>query len=108
LLEQGAGAKLDRHADQLAAIGHPVRLYILRAIVRGGAKGAHAGRIAYGLDVPSSTLSHHLKRLVDAGLIKSRSEGTFHYYVPEFAAIRALTEYVWEECCLGGDTNRRW
>lgn len=95
-------SKLVRHAEQLAALGHPVRLAILRYVVQGGEEGASAGDIQGQVDVPASTLSHHLKRLVDAGLMKARGEGTFHYYSAEFTALRALTDYVWEDCCKRG------
>ena len=94
--------KLERHAEQLAALGHPVRLAVLRYVVQGGAEGASAGDIQSHVDTPASTLSHHLKRLVDAGLLKTRGEGTFHYYSAEFTALRALTDYVWEDCCKRG------
>ena len=67
---------LDRHAEQLAALGHPVRLAILRFVVQGGDNGIAAGEIQSHVDLPASTLSHHLKRLVDAGTITSRPEGT--------------------------------
>ncbi len=95
-------AKLERHAEQLSALGHPIRLSILRFVVQGGAEGTAAGGIQEHVDLPASTLSHHLKRLIDAGLLKSRSEGTFHFYTPEFPSIRALTDYVWEDCCKRG------
>ena len=94
--------KLERHAEQLSALGHPVRLSILRFVVQAGADGAPAGEIQAHVSMPASTLSHHLKRLVDAGLLTSRGEGTFHYYAPEFAALRALTDYLWEDCCKRG------
>ena len=98
-------SKLDRHAEQLSALGHPVRLSILRFVVQGGAEGAAAGEIQSHVDLPASTLSHHLKRLVDAGLLKTRSEGTFHYYSTDFTALRALTDYVWEDCCKRGKSS---
>lgn len=94
--------KLDRHAEQLSALGHPVRLSILRFVVQAGEDGAAAGDIQSHVDLPASTLSHHLKRLVDAGLLKSRSEGTFHYYSVEYSSLRALTDYLWEDCCKRG------
>jgi hypothetical protein len=31
-----------------------------------------------------------------------RSEGTFHYYSARHDALRALTAYVWEDCCKRG------
>jgi|SRR5688572_6649505 len=95
-------SKLDRHAEQLSALGHPVRLSILRLVVQGGVTGTSAGDIQAHLEVPASTLSHHLKRLTDAGLMKVRSEGTYHYYGAEYAALRALTDYLWEDCCKRG------
>jgi ArsR family transcriptional regulator, arsenate/arsenite/antimonite-responsive transcriptional repressor len=98
-------SKLSRHAEQLSALGHPLRLAILRFVVQSGGDGAAAGEIQSQVDLPASTLSHHLKRLVDAGLLKSRSEGTFHYYAAEYPALRALTDYLWEDCCKRGKTS---
>jgi ArsR family transcriptional regulator len=95
-------SKLDRHAEQLSALGHPVRLSILRFVVQKGDSGVAAGEIQSEVALPASTLSHHLKRLVDAGLLDSRSEGTFHYYSAEYPALRALTDYLWEDCCKRG------
>ena len=95
-------SKLERHAAELGALGHPVRLQILRFVVQGGADGTAAGEIQGHVDVPASTLSHHLKRLVDAGLLTTRGEGTFHFYAADYTALRALTDYVWEECCKRG------
>ena len=95
-------SKLEHHAEELSALGHPVRLAILRFVVQSGQGGAAAGEIQSRLEMPASTLSHHLKRLVDAGLLSSRSEGTFHYYAAEYSALRALTDYLWEDCCKQG------
>jgi DNA-binding transcriptional ArsR family regulator len=97
--------KLERHALQLSALGHPVRLQVLRFVVQGGSDGTAAGDIQMHVDLPASTLSHHLKRLVDAGLLTSRSEGTFHYYSADYSALRALTDYVWEDCCKRGKAS---
>jgi ArsR family transcriptional regulator, arsenate/arsenite/antimonite-responsive transcriptional repressor len=96
-------AKLDRHAEQLGALGHPTRLAILRYVVQAGPEGAAAGAIQTHLDMPASTLSHHLKRLVDAGVMQSRGEGTFHYY----GALRKLTDYLWEDCCNDGKNGAK-
>ncbi len=95
-------SSLDRHAEQLSALGHPVRLQVLRFVVQGGGEGTSAGEIQARVGLPASTLSHHLKRLVDAGLLTSRSEGTYHYYAPDYTALRKLTDYLWEDCCKRG------
>jgi ArsR family transcriptional regulator, arsenate/arsenite/antimonite-responsive transcriptional repressor len=93
---------LDRHAEQLSALGHPVRLKILRFVVQSGSDGASAGAIQGQVDLPASTLSHHLKRLVDAGLLSTRNEGTFHYYAAVYPVLHGLTDYLWEDCCKRG------
>jgi DNA-binding transcriptional ArsR family regulator len=95
-------SKLERCAAQLSALGHPVRLSILRFVVPAGRDGESAGDIQAHVDLPASTLSHHLKRLVDANLLTTRGEGTFHYYAANFAALRAVTDYLWEDCCKRG------
>jgi ArsR family transcriptional regulator len=95
-------SKLEQRADQLGALGHPVRLAILRHVVQAGPDGAAAGAIQTRVDMPASTLSHHLKRLVDAGVIRARGEGTFHYYTADYGALRKLTDYLWEDCCKNG------
>jgi ArsR family transcriptional regulator len=100
--KSGVNAKLERHAEQLSALGHPVRLRILRFVVQGGDEGLAAGDIQAHVELPASTLSHHLKRLVDAGLLSTRNEGTFHFYAAEYRALRTLTDYVWEDCCKRG------
>jgi ArsR family transcriptional regulator, arsenate/arsenite/antimonite-responsive transcriptional repressor len=95
-------SKVEHHADQLAALGHPVRLAILRFVVQGGEGGSAAGEIQSHVDLPASTLSHHLKRLVEAKMLFSRQEGTYHYYAADYDALRALTNYLWQNCCRRG------
>src|SRR6187401_1637638 len=95
-------SKLDRHAEQLGALGHPARLSILRYVVQGGDEGTAAGELQTKLDIPASTLSHHLDRLASSGLLKARRQGTFIYYSAEFTQLRALTDYLWEDCCKRG------
>jgi ArsR family transcriptional regulator len=94
--------KLERHAEQLGALGHPVRLSILRYVVQGGADGTAAGEIQTKLDIPASTLSHHLERLASAGLLTPRREGTFIYYRADYDELKNLTDYLWEDCCKRG------
>ena len=94
--------KLEIHAEQLGALGHPARLAIIRHVVQAGPSGAAAGEIQAKLDIPASTLSHHIDRLARTGLIESRREGTYLFYGAVFPALRALTNYLWEDCCKGG------
>jgi DNA-binding transcriptional ArsR family regulator len=95
-------SKTDRHAGQLAALGSPVRLSILRFIVQGDPEGTPVGDVQAKLDIPWSTLSHHLERLSSAGLLVPRPEGKFIFYRVAFDTLRQLTDYLWEDCCKGG------
>ena len=94
--------KLEKHAGQLAALGSAVRLSILRQIVQGGPDGTPVGDIQARLEIPWSTLSHHLDRLSSAGLLHARPDGKFIYYRADYQALRGLTDYLWEDCCKGG------
>ncbi len=95
-------SKLEAHAEQFSALGHPARLAILRYVVQGGPSGTPAGEIGAKLDIPPSTLSHHLEKLASAGLLRATREGTFIYYAPEFDVLKGLTAYLWEDCCKRG------
>ena len=99
--------EFERSVEQLAALGHPVRLAILRFVVEAGAGGTPAGDIQAHVELPASTLSHHLKRLSDAGLLAARPEATFIYYAPDFVALRALTDFLWKDCCKRGKPAAR-
>lgn len=95
-------AKTELHVEQLAALGHPVRLAILRMIVRGAPDGTSAGDIQPKLGIPASTLSHHLRRLSSAKLLRPRQEGTFVCYAADYEQLGTLKSYLWDECCKGG------
>src|SRR6188768_3025719 len=95
-------AKLERHAAQLAALGNPVRLAILRLVVQGDPEGTVVGDLQHKLDIPWSTLSHHLDRLAKVDLLRQRPEGKFIYYRADFDTLRGLSSYLWEDCCKGG------
>jgi ArsR family transcriptional regulator, arsenate/arsenite/antimonite-responsive transcriptional repressor len=95
-------SKLEQHAERFNALGHPARLNILRYVVQGDPDGTSAGEIQAKLDIPPSTLSHHLEKLSKAGLLRSRRGGTFIYYAAQYDALKALTDYLWEDCCKRG------
>jgi DNA-binding transcriptional ArsR family regulator len=97
--------KLERHADQLAALGNSVRLSILRHVVQGDPRGTVVGELQKQLGIPWSTLSHHIERLSAIGLLRARPEGKFIFYRADYEALRILTDYLWEDCCKGGGTT---
>jgi len=95
-------SRVEEAAERLKALGHPVRLSILRSVVQGPEAGTPAGELQSQLDIPASTLSHHLATLSEAGLVRVAREGTTLRYRAEFGVLRALTEYLWQDCCSGG------
>ncbi|NTW84975.1 MAG: helix-turn-helix transcriptional regulator [Holophagaceae bacterium] len=87
---------------QLKALAHGGRLAIVRAVVQGPVEGTPAGQIQARVGLPASTLSHHLADLTEAGLLRARRQGTTIRYAACFDQLRALTEYLWQDCCGSG------
>ncbi|MCI0585970.1 MAG: helix-turn-helix domain-containing protein [Planctomycetes bacterium] len=85
----------------LAALAHATRLAVFRALVRAGPAGVPAGALSQRLAVPPATLSFHLAALARAGLVASRREGRSIRYAADFRAMRALVDFLTEDCCAG-------
>lgn len=94
--------RLARHAAQLAALGHVARLSILRAVVQCGPDGLSTTDLQGRLDIPPTTLNHHLDRLVRTGLVATQRAGKSVAHTANFVALRELTEYLWDDCCKRG------
>jgi ArsR family transcriptional regulator, arsenate/arsenite/antimonite-responsive transcriptional repressor len=92
----------ERHAEQLAALGHVARLSILRAVVQAGPEGITTTELQEQLDIPWTTLNHHLDRVVTAGLIAAHKEGKAVFPTAKYEALRVLTDFLWEDCCKKG------
>ncbi|GAA5443654.1 hypothetical protein Misp06_01832 [Microbulbifer sp. NBRC 101763] len=95
----------DIAAKCFAELGHLTRLEIFRLLVRGGPEGMPVGEIQEALDVPGSTLSHHINRLVSVGLVIQRREGRTLYCVPQYEELFRLVEFLQEECCIDGNPH---
>ncbi len=85
----------------LEKLGHPTRLEIFRLLVRAGHDGLAVGAIQRHLEVPGSTLSHHLGNLVNAGLIVQNREGRVLRCTADFARMEAVAAALPAECCAG-------
>jgi DNA-binding transcriptional ArsR family regulator len=92
--------KLEKAASQLEALGSPTRLKLYRALVRAGDDGLPVGSIQEKLAIPASTLSHHLKRLVDTGLVMQERRATTLICRANYPGMDALVGYLVDECCL--------
>jgi ArsR family transcriptional regulator, arsenate/arsenite/antimonite-responsive transcriptional repressor len=88
-----------RSADRFSALGAEPRLEILRLLLSAHPTGMIAGEIQQELDIPASTLSHHLEKLKQVGLISVRRAGTFLWYTAATDALREVLNFLYEECC---------
>jgi ArsR family transcriptional regulator len=93
---------IERHAEQLAALGHVARLSILRAVVQAGPEGVTTTELQERVEIPWTTLNHHLVRLVDAGLVIARRDGKSVFHTANYDVLRGLTNFIWEDCCKRG------
>ncbi|MEP7297016.1 MAG: metalloregulator ArsR/SmtB family transcription factor [Burkholderiales bacterium] len=85
----------------LAALAHPLRLKLFRALVVVGPPGLTPGAIIDGIGMPAATLSFHLKELTTAGLVSQQRSGRNVIYRAAFDAMNGLVDYLTENCCQG-------
>lgn len=91
--------KLEKAASQLEALGNPTRLQLYRTLVRVGDEGLPVGRVQEKLNIAASTLSHHLRRLVETGLVTQERQATTLICRANYPGMDALIGYLADECC---------
>lgn len=87
--------------DGFAALGNVARLRLLRLLVRAGSEGETVGEVGRRMDMPASTLAHHLAALVRAGLVTQEKRGREVICTANFRAISGTAAYLTENCCAG-------
>ncbi|HEY6970274.1 MAG TPA: metalloregulator ArsR/SmtB family transcription factor [Candidatus Angelobacter sp.] len=88
-----------RYADMFAAMGAEPRLRIMRLLLTAHPGGLVVGEIGEELDIPNSTLSHHLDKLKNEELVSMEREGTFLRYRASCEALTNLLGFLYAECC---------
>ena len=91
--------RVPKYADMLSAMGTEPRLRIMRLLLSAHPDGLVVGDIKSELDIPSSTLSHHLEKLKNEELVHVRRESTFLRYTANAAALQELLQFLYAECC---------
>ena len=91
--------QVTRYADMLSAMGTEPRLRIMQLLLAAHPDGLIVGEIGNELQIPSSTLSHHLEKLKNEDLVKVRREGTFLWYSANTEALKELLGFLYAECC---------
>jgi len=95
-----ATMELETAALLLSKIGNPTRLKIVRLLVRAGDQGMPVGLLQKKLQIPGSTLTHHIAHLKSAGLIRQEREKATLICKMEYDRLNHLVAYLTEECCV--------
>lgn len=88
-----------RYADMFAALGAEPRLRIMRLLLAAHPHGLVVGDIQSELEIPGSTLSHHLDKMKNEDLVAVRRERQFLWYTANADALRELLTFLYAECC---------
>lgn len=94
-------------ASAFAALGSEQRLTVLRALVRAGPEGLSMGDLGARAGVTGSTLTHHLKILVGAGLVTQEKRGrSVIVGAADMDIMQALSDYLLSECCADAEAGK--
>lgn len=88
-----------RYADMFSAMGTEARLRIMQLLLTAHPDGLVVGEIQEELEIPNSTLSHHLDKLKNEGLVEVRRESTFLRYTANTDVLQDLLQFLYAECC---------
>jgi ArsR family transcriptional regulator, arsenate/arsenite/antimonite-responsive transcriptional repressor len=88
-----------RYAEMLSAMGTEPRLRIMQLLLSAHPDGLVVGEIQEELDIPNSTLSHHLDKLKNEDLVNVRRESTFLRYTANTETLQELLRFLYAECC---------
>src|ERR1700745_1837892 len=94
-----ASARVAKYADMFSAMGTEPRLRIMQLLLTAHPEGLVVGDIQGELEIPNSTLSHHLDKLRNEGLVEVQREGTFLRYTANTVALQELLQFLYAECC---------
>src|SRR5256885_10591727 len=88
-----------KFADMFSAMGTEARLRIMQLLLTAHPDGLVVGEIQEELEIPNSTLSHHLDKLKNEGLVQVRRESTFLRYTANSDVLQELLQFLYPECC---------
>lgn len=91
--------RVAKYADMFSAMGTEPRLRIMQLLLTAHPEGLVVSEIQGDLEIPNSTLSHHLDKLRTEGLVEVRRESTFLRYRANTAALQELLQFLYAECC---------
>ena len=96
---QWKSTQVTKYADMFSAMGTEPRLRIMQLLLSAHPTGLVVGEIQSELEIPGSTLSHHLDKLKNEGLVEVKRESTFLRYTANTEALQELLQFLYAECC---------
>ena len=94
-----ATERVAAYADMFSAMGNEARLRIMQLLLTAHPEGLVVGEIQDELEIPNSTLSHHLDKLRTEDLVNVKRESTFLRYTANTEALQELLQFLYAECC---------
>jgi ArsR family transcriptional regulator len=91
--------RVAKYADMFSAMGTEPRLRIMQLLLSAHPEGLVVGDIQGELEIPNSTLSHHLEKLKTEELVEIQRQGTFLRYTANTDALQELLQFLYAECC---------
>jgi DNA-binding transcriptional ArsR family regulator len=88
-----------KYADMFSAMGAEPRLRIMQLLLSAHPEGLVVAEVQEELEIPNSTLSHHLDKLRTENLVSVKREGTFLRYTANTEALQELLQFLYAECC---------
>ena len=102
-MESGANKKraerVAKYADMFSAMGTEPRLRIMQLLLSAHPEGLVVGDIQGEIEIPNSTLSHHLDKLKNEELVHVQRESTFLRYTANTEALQEMLQFLYSECC---------
>jgi ArsR family transcriptional regulator len=96
---QKASDQVARYADMFSAMGTEPRLRIMQLLLSAHPEGLVVSEIQDELEIPGSTLSHHLDKLRNEDLVRVERNGTFLRYTANTGSLREILQFLYAECC---------
>jgi DNA-binding transcriptional ArsR family regulator len=88
-----------KYADMFSAIGAEARMRIMQLLLAAHPDGLVVSEIQEELEIPNSTLSHHLDKLRSEDLVNVTRESTFLRYTANTEALQEILQFLYAECC---------
>ena len=86
------------------ALSDSNRLEIVQMLSEGEKCGC---KLLERFEITQPTLSHHMKTLVESGMVNDRKEGKWHYYSLNTETFSGFKKYIEDlGCCDGGNADK--